>query len=133
MKKKLEIGTVFHAQTTVEATDLASHRGSGRASVYSTPMMILLMESTCNQHLGDYLEDGYISVGAAINIKHLRPTPLGATVRCEATYVGQEGKLLKFECNVWDEVELIGSGYQLRGIVSQAAIEQRANDKSKAQ
>lgn len=120
---KAPINIEFEATKIVQPSDLASSYGSGRADVFATPAMIAFMEKTCNEWFSQYLEEGYISVGAAINIRHLRPTPVGREVRCVASYLGEQDKLHKFEMKVYDGEKLLGDGTQLRGVVHREKFE----------
>lgn len=119
----------FSAKKIVTNQDLASTYGSGKADVFSTPAMIAFMEGTCNEWFSQYLPEGNISVGAAIHIKHLKPTPEGSEVTCIASYVGTEDRLHKFMTRVYDESELIGEGYQLRGVVNKVNFEKSTQQK----
>lgn len=126
---KAPLHSEFSAKKTVTHKDLASVYGSGKADVFSTPAMISFMEGTCNDWFSQYLDEGYISVGAAIHIRHLRPTPEGMEVTCIAKYVGMEDNLHKFETRVYDETQLIGDGYQLRGVVHKQKFEHTTKEK----
>ncbi len=64
------------------------------------------------------LRPGQLSVGVNVNVSHLAATPMGVTVRAEATFTGMQGKLYCFELNAWDKGGLIGQGSHTRAIIA---------------
>ena len=118
MKPEIPVGTVFTKEMVVKEEHLATTFGSGRVKVFSTPYMVTFVEGTCNEGMMGYHDDTHASVGAVVNINHLRPTPLGMKVRCEAVYMGQDEKnLYTFEAKVFDEKELVGTCLHKRGFI----------------
>ena len=91
--------------------------------------MIALIEETAWKSVAPHLEDGQATVGTALNISHVAPTPLGMKVRCETTLVNVDGRKLKFEANVYDETGLIGSGTHERFIINSDKFQAKANAK----
>jgi len=85
--------------------------------VYATSKMIAIMELAAARLMKPLLKDGELSVGVDVNIKHLAPTPVGATITAKATYLGEEGKLYKFKVEVTDNAGLAGMGSHSRAIV----------------
>jgi fluoroacetyl-CoA thioesterase len=49
------------------------------------------------------LGDGQLSVGIAVNIRHLAASAKGAHVRAVATFLAMEGKLYKFQVQAFDD------------------------------
>lgn len=126
----IPIGTVFTKEMIVEKQHLATTFGSGRVDVFSTPYLVAFVEGTCNEGMMDYHTSDFASVGAVVNIKHLRPTPLGMKVRCEAVYTGQDDKgLYTFEAKVYDEVELVSVCEHKRGLIEVKSFMERTNSK----
>ena len=99
--------TVGHA-LTVQATvpDLPA--------VYSTPNMILFMEIVCTDLIRPYLPEGWVSVGALVDVRHLAATPVGFTVTARATVVELTKSLVVFEVEAHDGIETIGRGRHAR-------------------
>ncbi len=89
--------------------DLTAARiGSGLVAVFSTPMLVGLMESAAVDALKDALEPGLTSVGTRIDVKHLAATPVGLHVRALATLKEVDGRRLIYENEAWHEVDKIG-------------------------
>jgi predicted thioesterase len=85
--------------------------------VYSTPNMILFMEIVCTDLLRPYLPDGWVSVGAHGDVRHLAATPVGFEVTATATIVEVARSLVVFEVEAHDGVERIGAGRHARAPV----------------
>ena len=81
MKNGLHPGYRGDLQWTVDADRVITLGGDARATVFSTPNMILLMERAAREALRPWLEDGEESVGIDVNIQHLAGAGLGAEVR----------------------------------------------------
>ncbi|MGA6980658.1 MAG: hotdog domain-containing protein [Candidatus Sulfotelmatobacter sp.] len=86
--------------------------------MYSTPDMIRLMETAAFHALHPYCEGDEITVGTAINIRHLAPSGLGSTIRAEAVLESFDGRFYTMRVRAWDEVKEIGSGTVDRAVVS---------------
>ena len=112
----------------VQIHDLASSLGSGKADVFSTPMMIAFMEQTAEQCIANDLPQGDITVGTLVNIKHLAAAPLGATVTCQAQLLKQEGSQYVFDVKVWHNNKLLGEGIHHRAKVNKERFEKRVNN-----
>ncbi|MGF1638840.1 MAG: thioesterase family protein [Cyclobacteriaceae bacterium] len=118
MTKELIPGIKGTLSETVVFDKTAASVGSGLIEVYATPAMIALMENTANQLVQDYLGEGENTVGSEVNIKHVKPTPIGMQVSCEATVVAVEGRKITFEVKAWDEQGDIGLGVHTRFIIN---------------
>ena len=104
-------------QLVVEHKDTAAVYGSGALEVFATPAMIALMEKTCLMGVCDQIGEGNTTVGIAVNIKHLKASPVGATVRCEAELVEVDRRRLVFEVKCYEGETLIGEGIHERFVV----------------
>jgi predicted thioesterase len=56
-------------------------------------------------------------VGIAVNIKHLKASPVGALIRCDAKLVEVDRKRLVFEVRCFENDVLIGEGIHERFVV----------------
>lgn len=106
------------SQLLVTAADTATAAGSGDMPVLATPRMIALMENAAMLAVADELDKGLSTVGGEMNVRHLAPTPVGATVEASALLVSVEGKRLTFHVTARQGDKLIGEGTHTRFIVN---------------
>lgn len=124
--KTLE-GQTHTENWTVTPDRLASHMASGTLDVFATPCMVALMEYTCMQLLAPHLPEGITTVGTAVNISHVNPTPLGARVRAQAQLTETDGRRFVFRVAAYDEEGLIGEGTHERFSVKAGRFQEKAN------
>ncbi len=113
----LETGMTGEATTTVVHENTAAHVGAGGVEVFATPMMIALMENAAWGAVADGLEEGYVTVGTLVNVRHLAATPLGQKVRATAELTEIDKRRLVFKVEAYDEQQKIGEGIHERFIV----------------
>ena len=107
-----------HSETlVVEHKDTAAAYGSGALEVFATPAMIALMEKTCLESVADKVGEGNTTVGIAVNIKHLKASPVGSTIRCEAEIVDVDRRRLVFSVKCFEDETLVGEGIHERFVV----------------
>jgi len=97
--------------------------------VYATPMMILEMEMASGDAIRGCLEDGWITVGTEVDIRHLAATPVGATVRTTARVIAVERRVIRFEVEAFEGARHIGEGRHARGLVNLANFNKRMGAK----
>ena len=85
--------------------------------VFSTPMMILMMENAALNALRPFLEPGESAVGTVVNVRHLAATPVGQTVHAEAEVTEVDGRRVAFTVSARDEREEIGRGTHERMVI----------------
>jgi fluoroacetyl-CoA thioesterase len=108
----------------------AKHLGSGGVYVLATPQMVLLMERAGVAAIDHLLPEGYLTVGAHLDVRHLAPTPVGFEVVATAEVIAVEGRRLTFHVQVHDEVELVGDGTHERAIMSRQKFGERVAQKA---
>lgn len=107
-----------HSETlVVEHKDTAAVYGSGSLEVFATPAMIALMEKTCLESMADIIGEGNTTVGIAVNIKHLKASPVGVTIRCEAELTEVDRRRLVFSVKCFEGETLVGEGIHERFVV----------------
>ena len=107
-----------HNETlVVEHKDTAAVYGSGALEVFATPAMIALMEKTSLESVADKIGEGNTTVGIAVNIKHLKASPVGSTIRCEAEIIEVDRRRLVFSVKCFEDTTLVGEGIHERFVV----------------
>ena len=117
----VRIGAKGHATLTVTADRTAAAMGVRGVEVLATPFMIGLMEDAAARVMEPHLPAGGGSVGIMVEVKHLAATPVGLTVRAEATLLETDGKRFVFAVEAWDDKEKIGEGRHERFAVDDLA------------
>lgn len=116
---ELKIGTEKEIEILVTPKDTAMAYGSGLVEVFATPAMVALMEKTALELILPFIEKGMNTVGTAINVKHIKATPLGKRVQSYAKLIEVDGLKLTFEVEAYDEDGLIGKGVHKRHIINE--------------
>jgi enoyl-CoA hydratase len=132
MKPGPTVGTIGELRAIVGA-DQVIHLGADRpggAVVFATPAMINLMELAAREAIRPFLDDGEESVGAVVQIEHLAATPIGAAVRAVARVTSVNRKLVDFEIQAFDAVDLIGKGTHTRAVIQTDRFAQRLAEKA---
>ena len=129
LHEMIQIGIKGHEEAVVTEDMLASHVGSGLVKVYSTAMMIALIEKAAVLSVEPYLEQGQGSVGTLVNVSHCSATPLGMKVHAETELVEIDRRRLVFKVAAYDERGLIGEGMHERFIIDNARFQAKADSK----
>jgi predicted thioesterase len=132
MKSRPKIGTAGELKFTVEQKHVIDFASDGMPAVLSTPNLIGLFERTAREALYPFLEPNERSVGVEIELRHLAPTPLGASVVCHARVIATEGATATFHLEARDEHEIIARGIHKRAVISVESFAKRIARKSKA-
>lgn len=127
----MEVGITGHLEQTVSPEMSAARVGSGLVDVFATPMMVALIERTCNESVLLHLEPGQGTVGTHLNISHTAATPIGVKVWCESKLIGIDGRRLVFEVKAFDQCGLIGEGTHERFVVDTDRFQAKAELKRK--
>src|SRR5215470_15612181 len=123
--ERLSVGMTAEKKVVVTPEMTVGHVVPGMPAVYGTPTMILHMEMAAGLAIQPFLPQGYVTVGTAVNIRHLAATPVGRTVRAIARVARIEEKSVLFEVEAWDGDRKIGDGTHRRGVVNVAEFEKR--------
>jgi fluoroacetyl-CoA thioesterase len=118
MEFNLKEGTSVIKETKVTENETALKMGSGDLEVYATPSMIAFMENTAKSLVKGDLPIGYTTVGININVNHIKASPVGANITCNATLIKIDGKKLFFDVDASDDNGTIGNGSHIRFIVN---------------
>lgn len=109
MEKSLEIERV------VKEAGLAKTMKSGSLPVLATPQLAAWMEEASCLLLE--LPEGKTSVGTRLDLSHLKASPLGATIRIQASLIAEEGRRLSFAIEAYEGEALVGKASHERAVV----------------
>ena len=100
-------------QTLVCEHNVASH-----VSKFSTPSMIGLMEGASIEAVRDLLGEGQTSVGYEVNVRHIAPADIGATIIAHAELMEVDRNRMLFNVAAFDGETKIGEGTHRRAIIN---------------
>ncbi len=127
--KEVIIGTEFVSNTIVSEHNTALSVGSGEALVFSTPMMIALMENAAYLCLKPFLDESESSVGIKMDTTHESASPIGLAISARAKITEVNGKIVTFEVIASDAFGVIGKGLHQRAVINSEKFISRANQK----
>jgi fluoroacetyl-CoA thioesterase len=119
---ELSPGLSATIQHQVNEASTARKLGSGA-------VVVLLMEVAAVTALDSHLPPEFTTVGVAINVKHIAPTPVGLNVKVRAALTDVQGRRLKFQVIAHDDVEEVGRATHERVLVEVDSFVARANRK----
>ena len=123
------LGLTNIAETFVTEENTALALKSGSLKVFATPAMIRLIEQAAAELVEKNLPPESTSVGIALNVKHIAPTPIGMNVRAEVKIVSVDGRKIIFDVAAFDERDEIGRGSHERFIVGREKFQLKADSK----
>jgi fluoroacetyl-CoA thioesterase len=107
----------FIVQRSDTALMLAISDDDAFPEVFATSRMIALMELAAARAMRPLLQPGQLSVGVSLNVRHTAATSVGCEVSAVATFLGMEGRLMRFKLEAFDESGAIGEGEHTRAII----------------
>lgn len=116
----MKVGDTYELRATVTDQITAMAGNSGSLRVFGTPFLVGLMENAGLAYMARELPEGKSSVGTMVMAEHTAPTPVGmdVTVRVTVTHISENGKMVDFDMEAFDEVGPIGKGKHQRAIIS---------------
>jgi fluoroacetyl-CoA thioesterase len=129
----IKVGTTHSAKLKVTHDLTVQARVPELPPVYSTPNMVLFMEVVCTDLIKSRLPGDWVSVGTFINVRHLAATPIGFEVTVTAKVTEVTDKLVTFELEAHDGVDLIGTGQHARAPIESARFLRGVEKKRAAQ
>jgi fluoroacetyl-CoA thioesterase len=100
----------------------------GMPFVYGTPFMIIAMEIASGEAVKAHLPPGWVTVGSAVNVRHLAPTPVGRTVVATARVIEVSERSIMFAVEAHDGTRMIGEGTHRRGAVNLESFAKRLGE-----
>ena len=113
----LEAGLEATVEERVTDAMTAAALGSGDVPVLGTPAVLALAERAACAAIEGRLGEGETSVGSSVELAHVAPTPVGATVTVRARLTGTEGRKLAFSFSLSDGSAEVARGTHSRVIV----------------
>ena len=123
------IGTKHEVKIVVTDEVTAASMKSGSLAVLATPYMVALMEQAAAELCEKFTQDGISTVGTALNISHLAPTPVGSEVKAVAELLSFDGRKAEFKVEAYDEIGLIGEGTHQRFTIKIDKFMEKANER----
>jgi predicted thioesterase len=114
----LDPGLAASFSHPVTHADTALALGSGDVPVLATPRVVALVERATCAAVAPHLTDDLTTVGTRVELDHLAPTPVGATVTVEAVLEGIDGRRLTFGVRVSDAERAVATGTVTRVLVT---------------
>ena len=121
----IKIGMSAERILVVPPERTVGHFVQGMPMVYATPMMILEMEMTSVDAISRCLEQGWVTVGTEVDIRHLGASVVGAVVRTTARVIAVERRVIRYEVEAFDGARRIGEGRHARGLVNLESFNNR--------
>ncbi len=130
MKDTLRTGITGTLTTKVSRLETITLGQDERATVFSTPSMINLMEHAAREALAPHLESGEESVGIDVLINHSAATPARSSVTATATVTDIVRNVISFDVVASDAWGDIGKGTHRRAVVETSHIVEKLSLKS---
>ena len=125
MKSRPSIGTVGQLTFTVGQEHVIDFATDGMPAVLATPRLVGLIERTARESMYPFLEPDERTVGTEIEIRHLAPTPPGATVTCTTRVIQVEDRQFTFQFEARDAHEVIARGLHKRAVIRVGSFARR--------
>ena len=116
----MQVGDSSTVTHVVTEADTATAFGSGDVDVLGTPKVVALVEAATVAAIAGQVTDTETTVGAHVDLEHLRPTRVGAAVTAEATLREVDGNRLVFDVRLLEEGRLVARGTVTRVLVDRA-------------
>ncbi len=126
----LHEGMTFEGAWRVTGAEAADRHGNPFVHVLTTPVVVEWMEEAATAGVQPHLTDGQGTVGSAMTMTHLAPTPIGAMVKVMAKLTHIDGRRLTFQIEAFDEVEKIAECRHERVIVDLTRFHDKAAKKA---
>lgn len=126
---EMTTGTKHEVSITVTTDVTAAKMKSGSLEVLATPYMVALMEQAASELCDKFVPEGISTVGTALNISHLAPTPVGGNVRAVATLTAFDGRKASFDVEAYDDCGLIGKGTHERFTIKVESFMKKAQER----
>lgn len=114
----IEIGECLAFDIDTEYRHTAEAFGNTGVRVIGTPALIGFLESAAGRILRRHEEDGEVSVGTTVDVRHLAAAPEGATITATAEVVAVDGNRIDFAVEARHGTRVLMSGRHGRAVVT---------------
>jgi fluoroacetyl-CoA thioesterase len=118
MKTTPRPGTSGEERVTVDETNRISFADDRMPAVLATPWLVAHLEYAARKAIAPCLDDDERSVGTFIEVEHLAPVPEGFTVVCRARVIHTDGRVITFQVDAHDGIELVARGLHRRRVIN---------------
>ena len=109
--------TAFSKLFVVSGEQTARAVGSGDLEVLATPALAAMIENTAKEYLKNQLKPATTSVGIYLELSHLKPSYVGASIDVRLQEVTEHGTKVTYQFEVYDGLKKIAVGQHQRAIV----------------
>ena len=113
----IEPGNAATIEFTTDEPATAIALGSGDLPVLGTPKVVALIEEVSVAAIAGLISDTETTVGSHVEIDHLAPTPVGATVVVKASVVAVNGRRVSFVATVFEHDSVVARATHVRFVV----------------
>jgi fluoroacetyl-CoA thioesterase len=113
-------GLAGAVEAVVGPADTARALGSGDVDVLGTPRVLALLEAATVAAVAPELDAGSTTVGSRVEVDHLAPTAVGATVRAAAVLAQVDGRRLVFDVTLLADGRVVARGRIVRALVDRS-------------
>jgi fluoroacetyl-CoA thioesterase len=122
-----EIGQRCELTLTVSDGDTAAALCTGDVAVLATPRLVALCEEAALRAVAFHLPSGHTTVSSRVELSHVAPVAVGASVTAEAVLERIEGQRLVFAVSVGDSRGLVAAGRFTRVVVDRERFIKKAH------
>ena len=130
-KSGMKPGMTYQRTITVDDSRAISFMGD-ELRVYATPHVVSDLEYACRDFIKEHLPESQDSVGAHVEIRHLKPTPMGCKARHELTVAKVEGREITCSIEVFDDLEKVATASHTRFVVDIERLKKAVAQKREA-
>ncbi len=120
------LGASAEVRAVVDQHDTALALGSGDVQALGTPRLLAWLEKATFETVHELVSSEQTSVGTHVNVRHRRPTPVGAQVVCQAKVVAVDGSRVEYDV-VAHQVDSDGERVEeiARGTMTRVVVDRR--------
>jgi len=112
------IGKQVSVSIEATADDAGVSVGNTAVDAITTTALILFLEEAAERAIDECFETGEVSVGTAVNVRHLAAAPIGAKIKATARVTAVQGRRIDFAVEAHHGRRLLMAGTIQRVVVS---------------